>query len=295
MGDNETKRREDAFTKALNSHGYGFQYAVPRLVEHLGTFDGFAWDAEVSEFPVEVQGADTRIDFILRSKSRDQGHLVLLFCECKRANPALSDWCFCRGPFVTRKTHAIEEMLADSVEQQIHGDISVKSVRIMCAGFKTYNVAIELRTDSRGDSQGKSGRSAIESAMTQVLRGVNGYIEFLGIYTRSTQPEAFGQTLIPVVFTTASLYVSDVDLGLADIQSGEVSGAKLERVQWVVYQYHVSPGLKHSLEASFSNALDLPEVLTKEYIRSVIIVGASHTKDFLYAFTRDQLNIDRIR
>ncbi|MCH7921233.1 MAG: hypothetical protein IIC50_25095 [Planctomycetes bacterium] len=77
MGDNETKRREDAFTKALNSHGYGFQYAVPRLVEHLGTFDGFAWDAEVSEFPVEVQGADTRIDFILRSKSRDQGHLVL--------------------------------------------------------------------------------------------------------------------------------------------------------------------------------------------------------------------------
>ena len=28
MGDNETKRRDDAFTKALNSHGYGFQYAV---------------------------------------------------------------------------------------------------------------------------------------------------------------------------------------------------------------------------------------------------------------------------
>src|SRR5437016_2231746 len=91
------------FEITLNRHGYGFQYSVLKLASELYKQNQSAWFFEVAEFPVEVQQAGTRIDFILRRSNRFVGGLPLfMLAECKRANPALSNWCFARAPF-TRK------------------------------------------------------------------------------------------------------------------------------------------------------------------------------------------------
>jgi len=95
------------FSKELNRHGYGFQYAVLKKCEEVAAIleknlTPATWAPLVSEFPVEVQRAGTKIDFILRRISRwaVPGVPVYLLAECKRANPALSNWCFARAPYV---------------------------------------------------------------------------------------------------------------------------------------------------------------------------------------------------
>ena len=80
----------NGFEKILNNQGYGFQYAVINKVQELARNNESPWISPVPEFPVEVQGYGTRIDFVLRNKH----HPYYLIAECKRANPSLSDWCF---------------------------------------------------------------------------------------------------------------------------------------------------------------------------------------------------------
>jgi hypothetical protein len=55
--------------------------------------------------PVSVGGKDTHVDFVLRT------HEAFLVAECKRANPALANWCFARAPYIARRERASEVRL----------------------------------------------------------------------------------------------------------------------------------------------------------------------------------------
>src|SRR5579872_5212238 len=86
------------FENRLNRHGYSFQYAVINKAKEAFEQGASAWGFMVAEFPVQSPEKDTRIDFILKH-TRNPIHMV---AECKRANPALSNWCFVKAPFVQR-------------------------------------------------------------------------------------------------------------------------------------------------------------------------------------------------
>jgi hypothetical protein len=93
MMDAGKERLVRGFQNVLNSHGYGFQYSVLKEVARLAyEVRSASWIPKVPEFPVEVQGHDTRIDFILKH-ARLPFYLV---AECKRANPSLANWCFAK-------------------------------------------------------------------------------------------------------------------------------------------------------------------------------------------------------
>lgn len=83
------------YRKVLNRHGYAFQYSVIRFAEDLYRQNQSEWINEAAEFPVSVRNMQTRIDFILR-KSKPPVYLV---AECKRVNPAFSNWCFADSPY----------------------------------------------------------------------------------------------------------------------------------------------------------------------------------------------------
>ena len=146
----------DAFVKTLNIHGHAFQYAVlaelERLFKEQGS--GSAFYFEVAEFPVQVQDTPTRIDFVLRHVMRR----LYLACECKRANPALSNWCFVRAPMVRRdrdeKFVFIEKLRRTAVN----------AFEIRGAQYGTqkpiFHFGIEVKTGEKGE--GAPGRSAIE-------------------------------------------------------------------------------------------------------------------------------------
>ncbi len=237
------------FAKALNRHGYAFQYRTLKTAHDASGSGTHApgWIFQVAEFPVEVRGRQTRIDYLLQW----QNHPTYLVVECKRANPKLKRWCFAKAPYVVRgisENHVFAE--------QVRFDKSTN--RLLANTFKEgvhhgkYHLAFEMRVQGeRGDEEGSKGRGDIEDAATQVSLGLNGLIESLRTF-ESEFAEGDVMTFLPVIVTTATLFVSDVDLTTASLDIGEVDAStlNLQEQGWVIYQYPVSPGIKHSLPVS---------------------------------------------
>jgi hypothetical protein len=160
------------------------------------------------------------------------------------------------------------------------------SVSNLNALTDAYHFGVEVRSPKAGDDRGESGR-AIEDAVTQVLRGLNGYIEAL-----CQDKQLFEETqvhLLPVIFTTAQLWISHSDLGLANLDTGDIdlSRDKFESVPWLWYQYHMSPGLKHTSIYEPRHEIKAEEFIEAKYIRTVAIVSASGIEDFLLYTSSD--------
>jgi hypothetical protein len=70
-----------------------------------------------------------------------------------------------------------------------------------------------------GTHEGSSGRDVIEHASGQVIGGLNGSADSV-----NANSQLFGENeraiLLPVIFTTAELFCSEVDLGTADVDKG---------------------------------------------------------------------------
>jgi|SRR5215469_6984288 len=89
---------EATYKNELNRHGYAFQYSVIRKAEELYAANQSRWAFKAAEFPVQVRGRNTHIDFIFEHCDKP----IFLVGECKRVNPALSNWCFTRSPYTRR-------------------------------------------------------------------------------------------------------------------------------------------------------------------------------------------------
>ncbi len=265
----------NGFHHVLNRHGYGFHYSVLRQAEAAYKAGRSKWGFEVAEFPVEVRGHGTRIDFIL--KHRDLNHLLV--AECKRVNPALADWCFVRAPYV-RVNPRDGRILAEHLVRGSDGRL-VAGARPIGYSADAYHIALEMRTDAKGEATGASGRGAIEEAATQVLRGLNGLVEFY-VRNRSVLKGIDEVIISPVIFTTANLWASDVDLSQAHSQTGDVdpASAGLLPKAYIMYQYNESPGIKHEY-SPFPMPRDLGDILESEYVRTVHIVNARGVEGFL--------------
>lgn len=271
---------KEAFNRVLNSHGYGFHYAVIKTASDLYSNRKSLWTFEAAEVPVETQGASTRIDFVLQRRGPyydDQAPFYIV-AECKRANPSLSNWCFAKAPYVGR-SRSHEPYIIENVE--VNGN-AFRGVRGKSYSLvdDAYHIAVEVRSNAKGDASGP-GRGNIEEAVAQVCRGLNGLIRSLPSVIKS-EGTVVSADLLPVVFTTADLFVTDADLSSAEISSGEIdlTKSKFESRQWVVLQYHMSPGLKHDLFIK-PQVGGLSEFLDLEYIRSVPIVNYKGVEAFL--------------
>jgi hypothetical protein len=268
------QRIADAFRDALNRHGYGFQYAVLRLAEDAAN-RGSAWLPWIPEFPVTVQGAPTRIDLVFLHRSG--GHYMV--AECKRANPATAHWCFAATP--EPHSHSLSgrsyiETLRKTPEGQVLSD-----VKDLLNSANIFQIGLEVRTGQTGDKA--EGRGEIESAATQVCRSLNGFAEFLKGRADTLLPQhAIG--IVPVIFTTATLFVTNSDVSAAKLQTGKLENVQIEPRDWLWLDYPQSPGLKHSLLMPQPRA-DLREIYYREFVRRVAIVSA----DGIDGFLRSQL------
>ncbi len=282
----------EALRKVVNSHGYGFHHAVIKAAESLFP-DKSPWKFDASEVPVSVRGQDTRIDFVLKHKEKP----VYLICECKRANPALNNWCFLRTPYVKRD-HRNGALILEGVKYA--PDVAAEKRLIsdqtsLGSSEFVYGLAMEIRSNEKGDVNG-GGRGEIEMAATQVCRGLNGFVEFL-----SNHPEIITQNqwagnkafIVPVIFTTAHVLVSEVDLREVYITDGKLSVDSLEVIEksWIWYRYHQSPGIKHTMDVTpglFTNGrlddyIDVGLVVERNFARTIAMVNATGIESFLAA------------
>ena len=147
MFDDDSKVAE-IFRKVLNRHGYGFQYRVMQEAQSLFEAARSRWVFEVAEFPVAVRGRDTHIHFILRHGDRS----MYMIAECKRVNPALSNWCFARAPF-TRRNRSTDKLFF--AHAMIDGNASLAVGISQESSEKIYHFPFEMPSRSKGEEHGK--------------------------------------------------------------------------------------------------------------------------------------------
>jgi hypothetical protein len=268
----ELDKINEKLENTLNRHGYSFQYSVIKFADKLFSSRSSPWHSPLLEFPVEVQGYGTRIDVILKHREKP----FFLLVETKRANPALSNWCFLKAPYPGNSLAnrvVVERFYRDDPGRYTTLDT------IDIAG-EVCHLGIEVKSSQKGDPGGR-GRGAIEGAATQVLRGLNGMIEFL-----STNLQIINKykciTLLPVIVTTADLYFSSADISNAELSSGEVdlSEKVLIKKEWLIYNYNQSPGLKHSVPSAKRHD-KFDDILSEQFVRSIPIVNPTGLIKFL--------------
>lgn len=278
-----TDDRQDllaSFGKVLNSHGHAFQYAVLKAAQDLFQSGESLWVFEASEFPVAVQGSSTRIDFVLKKRldSMEKQVPFYMVAECKRANPAIAAWCFAKAPYV-RRNRASEPCILEHVEIDDTGYLNGCGIAHHPVD-NPFHLALEVRTNDKGDKAG-AGRGAIEEAATQVCRGLNGLVEtIVKLFQYPGVPHQ--ADFIPAIFTTAALWVTDADLTATQLSTGEIdlSGFGFRRVPWLIYQYHMSPGIKNYVQLKYH--VDGPaEYMDFEYVRSIAVVDSQSVAQFL--------------
>lgn len=278
MSDMKTEPQEvisDSLRKVLDNHGYGFQYSVLRKAEALFSEGTSKWRFEVAEYPVEVKGVPTRVDFIL-------GQLPALYivAECKRANPAVSNWCFVRAPYIRRNPRH---------GQLIIDEVSESGGRVYPRAFKLtqvknlYHHGFEIKSGAKGEAETK-GRGAIEEAATQVCRGINGIIASLPGHIAGVVSKERTAQFLAVIFTTARIWTSEVDLASASLETGrlDMGSAQVTERPWIWFQYNVSPGLKNSRPIGESTA-GFAQMLENEFARSIAVVSPLGIDQFLKA------------
>jgi len=265
----------EGLQKALNSHGYGFHYAVLRIIEELFNQSRSPWILEACEFPIQINNVNTRIDFILKNTQAE----LYIVAECKRVNPAFSDWCFVKTPYIRRNLE-INDVIIDCLH--FKEDFNYGNATTLKSSPEIYQLGLEVKTDLKGN-QSFSSKNAIEDAATQVTRGVNGlFLEFAG---RGKELVHTGNNVwfIPVIFTTAKLWTSDIDIGASELETGNVilNDINAHEKNWIWFQYHISPGIKHHLDSSQEIDENLSAVLKNDYTRTIAIVNYSGIEDYL--------------
>jgi hypothetical protein len=269
------------FREELDKHGYSFQDAMIREINAINSRIPFStWLPWIPELPVEVQGSHTRIDFVYGNK---QG-LYLVF-ECKRSNPALSNWCFAKTCF-TSSNPLFSTIYAESIIDIGHG-ILRSNVQRLFPSENIYQIAVDVKGAGKGDADSR-GRGQIEDAATQVCRHLNGLVEFYHKHAILMKNEERlgrkGISVVPVILTTANLWTTDFDLSTANPETGKVDPQDfaVKKASWLWYQYHQSPGLKHSAPTNYEAALeDIDNILFYEFVRPIAIVTPQGLESFL--------------
>jgi hypothetical protein len=273
-----------SFESELSQHGHGFHYSVLRKTKELFEEKRSRWAFSVSEFPVQVKGSGTKIDFILRY-SYSENYMIEMICECKRSNPASANWCFVGAPFIHRG-HQLEKLIFEYV---IHSKgIPPPQIMSRQGAFiqDAYHIGLPVRTGVPGNKQPVSNtRQEIEEAATQVMRGFNGYIGTLysNPQLRVQSDDPTHRWLLPAVFTTAKLYASNADLSTANLETGRlvIKPEEFKEVPWLIYQYTMSPGIQHDLKHIAAGSIE--KMLRPEFVRSIAIVSWDGIENYLAA------------
>jgi hypothetical protein len=265
---------QDVIRKAFNNHGYPFQHSVLRRGEDCYRAGKSRWYFSVAELPVEVRGSHTRVDFVL--EHRDQPWLLV--AECKRVNPALASWCFAKAPY-WRRDHHTDPLTVEVVHRSSFPPAFIARPATLAPVASAVHVFVEAPTPQIGDS-GHAGRGAIEAACTQVTRSAQGLVEFFAD-SPGQLPEGQQRFLLPVVFTTAALWLLQTDLSTADVETGLLPQTVVAvSVPWVWLQYPVSKGIQHTKQNPQAT-YRLGEALEKLYVRTIAVVSAPAVEDFL--------------
>jgi hypothetical protein len=151
-----------------------------------------------------------------------------------------------------------------------------------------FQLGFELRTGQQGDGFGQS--RAINEAITQVLRGKSGLFNHLCESIRTADHRSLGIEsskrirFIPAIFTTAQIWVTDVDLTEADLNTGNLANeVRAKPTDWIWFTHNQTSNLRpeYSRRQESSGLDGFSYDLRREFARSIAIVSPSGVDNFL--------------
>lgn len=271
----------------LNRHGYSFQYSLMRKFVDLRESSKSMWLPIGAEFPVDLHNETTHIDFVqINAFGR-----VYMIVECKRSDPAKANWCFVKTPYTwedSDDSHIQFDKISINAIDDPRPLISYSTVHKNSPNVPVTNLGIELRTGQKGDGTGNSSRSSINDAISQVLRGSSGFINHfqqnLGKHGKfKIDKSHLSAVFLPVIFTTAQLWITDSNIGTADLATGYLpkDAVAARKVDWLWFNHNRSKNLSvQDLRFSMPDSNYMSKHYY-EFVRSVAIVGPDGVEDFL--------------
>jgi hypothetical protein len=296
MEDKRTPREQNiinslssSMEKTLNSHGFSYQYSVIRRIHDLYESGRSKWILEGAEIPVETISGITQIDFV----SRQKGESIFLIAECKRISASLKDkklWCFVKAPYTWRGASFVNGKSVAQFETILHfGPRQYASSNLVSYDTKNiYDLGFEIINGSKKIGESKE----INNSVQQVIKGLSGFINYIGNKEDEHGILTKGSTYIciPVIFTTAKLFVTEVDIGKADITKGHlpVDSVKLTPKNWIWFNENRSLNQSHNLRFNHSVSTNLSKYF-QEFTRTVAIVSSEGIDEFLTTDFNDWL------
>ncbi len=268
---------------ALNEQGYLFQEACEHILKKNEEATG--WEMKASEYPVSLEGQDTKVDIVLRSKIQGSPELYALV-ECKRADPSYIYWLFGAPglPFGGALCSTLGfECREFGVNRPYQARRLVERLKFK---INTYGVESWLEAKKISGRRASTPQN-IENAFVQVLKGVGGFAQEQH-HQRTKSRELFKTFFIPVVVTTAQLYVASYETKNIDLSTGKISKAKVSfgpkeqpdmEVDWVLLDYGVGENVAPNPIPENYHGVE-PVELQKHKTRSIFIVNSKSLVDF---------------
>ena len=294
MSESIDTNNEDVLTglqEAIHHGGHGFKYSLLKLNEGLARQERSAWRFIASQFPVESRDRVIHVDLILqRWRPR-----IYMLAHCKVADPSYQNWCFASAPRIT--AHYDDKLFLDCTHVDENEQVQ-HYVRNSYTDRKFVHIASEVQSDSSGAGAERRRSHVFRQAVAQVNYRVSGINKILASnmnffpreeeFSRRGRPRSI--CLLPVIFTTADIWVTEADLSSAAIESGRIDLASsgLTKSSWVLYQEYTVREEKLSTPAD-EQPRGLEELMEKQYVRTIPVVSPSGVAEFLHWASKFEL------
>ncbi len=279
---------EQILFDGLNEHGFLFQEKCAEVLQHNA--DRTKWVVHTREYPVSTKDRDSRVDIILRDAS-STSYEIYAIVECKRVNPTRGYWLF-GNPLLPSFSKPLlinlREEETSPTGRHVGKHLTYAQLKLPFDDIATYLIDNWwLDISKKGKQKYDASPRPIEDAFTQVCIGVSGIAQEQEIQWRKN-PETFSALFVPVVITTAPLYVATYDLKDVDLVSGSINrdkvyfgprGQEAEKMEWLLVDYGASRSI--SPERLYEHVEGISPVELEEYHkRSIFVVNSEHIVKF---------------
>ncbi len=290
---NPDENLEQILFDGLIEHGFIFQEKCAEVLQHNA--HRTEWRVHTTEYPVSIKDRDSRVDIILRDESGGS-HQIYAVVECKRVDPTRGYWLF-GNPLGTYSQPLLIRLRAEQTQPV--------DILMPCAHYDQLKLPFDdvatylidnwwLEIGKRGNKRYASP-NPIEDAFIQACIGVSGVAQELELQLEKElgkeseeEPQKFSMLFIPVVITTAPLYVATYDLKDVDLASGRINrdkidfgprGQKPEKVEWLLVDYGASRSISPERLDEYVEGIS-PVELEEYHKRSIFVVNSEHIVKF---------------
>jgi len=235
---------------SLNIQGTFFERWSQRVIENS------QWSIVSTNYPVEFPphngpliGEQSSLDIYAQLKK--ETILFTLLIECKKNNPEFIDWIFFPHSNSKHAKHFSGSLIANEVRENSQKKWNINSMLSPMSSLEWIPTSDAWETRGnyisyKGGNKTKTSNAAITQAAHQIALATKAIYneelnnsKILSAKTANVEMPYKHQIFIPVILTTAKLFVCRFETKDIDQNTGEIpfSKAKLEEEPYLLYEY----------------------------------------------------------